>query len=257
MSGVSWRYLPLLHAAGPLQMALDAWWVAEHADGRMPALLRFYQFSSPTLSLGYHQRAWPNPGVPLDWVRRPTGGAAVLHKGDLCYSLVVARSGQSRPAVYRELCQFLIQGFAALGCPLRFGTAAAAGRETNCFSRSTPADLVDSAGQKRIGSAQRWFGTTVLQQGSIPIQPDPELWQAVWGRPLPDASPLPPIDQVIEALVAAGRTLWGEPLRPQPLTEEEWAQFSRAQELSGLPPSPGHAGLGQPVGWHCCTDPPV
>lgn len=257
MMGVPWRYLPLLSASGSLQMALDAWLVAEHRAGRMPALLRFYQFSPPALSLGYHQGAWPTPAVAMDWVRRPTGGAAVLHQGDLCYSLVVARSGQSRPAVYRELCQFLIQGFAALGYPLRFGTATAAGQEVNCFSRSTPADLVDSAGQKRIGSAQRWFGTTVLQQGSIPLQPDPELWQAVWGRPLSHMSPLPPIDRVIEALVAAGRTLWGEPLRPQPLTEEEWAQFSRAQGLSEAPPSPAPAGLGRPVDWHCCTDLPV
>ncbi|MBF2097836.1 MAG: lipoate--protein ligase family protein [Gloeomargaritaceae cyanobacterium C42_A2020_066] len=257
MMGVPWRYLPLLSASGSLQMALDAWLVAEHRAGRMPALLRFYQFSPPALSLGYHQRAWPTPAVAIDCVRRPTGGRAVLHQGDLCYSLITSWIGQSRPAVYRQLCQFLIQGFAVLGCPLSFGTETAAGREANCFSLSTPADLVDSAGQKRIGSAQRWFGTTVLQQGSIPLQPDPDLWQAAWGRPLPDVSPLPPQDQVIEALVAAGRTLWGDPLWPHPLTEEEWAQFSQAQSLSGLPPSPAPAELGRPVDWHCCTDLPV
>ena len=57
------------------------------------ASLRFYGWREPTLSLGYFQpsapaRAYPGLGG-LAWVRRPTGGAALVHHHELTYALAL------------------------------------------------------------------------------------------------------------------------------------------------------------------------
>ena len=67
-------------------MAIDRWLLQQHRAGKMPSTLRFYTWSPAAISLGYHQRDYPSfweqltwKGQPLDMVRRPTGGRAVLH----------------------------------------------------------------------------------------------------------------------------------------------------------------------------------
>ena len=80
-------------------MAVDvaiAWAVGE---GRVRPTLRFYLWDPPALSLGYAQRdtaeihlaACAREGLAV--VRRPTGGRAVLHDGDLTYAVAVPRQG--------------------------------------------------------------------------------------------------------------------------------------------------------------------
>ncbi|HEY9649888.1 MAG TPA: lipoate--protein ligase family protein, partial [Coleofasciculaceae cyanobacterium] len=78
-------------------MAIDQWLLEQHRIGNHPPVVRFYTWASPTISLGYHQRRWPVfwqqltwQGIPLDLVRRPTGGRAVLHQGDLTYMVVTS-----------------------------------------------------------------------------------------------------------------------------------------------------------------------
>ncbi|MEM9155242.1 MAG: lipoate--protein ligase family protein [Cyanobacteria bacterium P01_F01_bin.33] len=183
-------------------MAQDSWMLErvrqinrnDPANSSMPkAILRFYQWSQPTLSLGFHQstRSLPalSANMQLDWVRRPTGGRAVLHQAiglqsDLTYSLAIAGTRGSRSCVYRSLCQFLLQGIAGLGIELDFGKA---GRgyagEASCFRTATSADLCWQ-GRKVIGSAQLWRGSAVLQHGTILLQPDRATWDAI----LPNSS---------------------------------------------------------------------
>ena len=50
------------------------------------AALRFYQWAEPTLSIGYFQphtaaRSFPH----LPWLRRTTGGEAIVHHHELTY----------------------------------------------------------------------------------------------------------------------------------------------------------------------------
>ena len=203
-------------------MAIDAWLLDQLLDpfrqppgtGSPPVagVLRLYRWSRPTLSLGFHQRRIAPRWIELqrrgelDLVRRPSGGRAVLHGGDLCYALIWPGASGSRQEVYQRACHWLQQAFAGFGLPLRFGRPLrAAGQPLGeaapgCFSSQTAADLIDASGQKRVGSAQLWRRGCLLQHGSIPLAPSPQLWRRV----LAEAPPAPlPIDA--DALIAALR----------------------------------------------------
>ena len=145
-------------------------------------------WSSPTISLGYHQKKYPLhwenltwKGQKLDLVRRPTGGRAVLHQGDLTYAVITSDVPGSRIEAYKKICTFLIQGWQKLGLDLHYGTA---GRgyihNPNCFGTATSADLVLPDRTKFIGSAQLRKGNVILQHGSMRLKPEPELFTQVF-----------------------------------------------------------------------------
>ncbi len=184
-----WRLIPLLEAAGTVQMAIDSWLLEQHQSGKHPPTLRFYTWSPAAISLGYHQHQYPEywqnltwQGKKLDLVRRPSGGRAVLHQGDLTYAVVTSALTGNRLEAYQKICEFLIQGWRSLGVELQYGTA---GRgyihNPNCFGTATSADLVLTDGSKLIGSAQLRRGKTILQHGSIRLQPDAKLFAEVFG----------------------------------------------------------------------------
>ncbi len=236
------RWLPPCTLPGSWQMAIDAWLLDSiAAGGRRGPLLRFYRWSQPTLSLGRHQRVPEERWLRLVrdgrlvLVRRPTGGSAVLHGGDLTYALLWPDPPRQRREAYRLCCQWLREAFAALDQPLRFGDAPATADQPNCFASSTAADLVHDDGGKRIGSAQLWRGGALLQHGSIQLEPDDALWREVFGEPSPRLAPLPLTGDALEdhLLAAALRWLSGgdrlsaAPLPPaslhrDPLTDIEW-----------------------------------
>ncbi|NJL43662.1 MAG: lipoate--protein ligase family protein [Pseudanabaena sp. SU_2_4] len=193
-----WRLVPQIAASGSAQMALDSWLLDQHYQANRSdrldldfSVLRFYRWSPAAISLGYHQREIPDRwhglaiAQGLDLVRRPSGGRAVLHKGDLTYAVITSTNGKRRET-YKYICEFLIQGFADLGIQLQYGKA---GRgymhNPNCFATATSADLVTSNGQKLIGSAQLYRHNSVLQHGSIAIQPDYDLLQQIFGIETP------------------------------------------------------------------------
>jgi len=173
-------------------MAIDAWLLEQHRLGQQPSILRFYDWKPAAISLGYHQKHWPEAwgnvawrGELMDLVRRPTGGRAVLHQGDLTSAIITSGLPGSRAQVYRHLCEFLIQGWHSLGVDLTYGQA---GRgyihNPNCFGTATVADLILANGFKLIGSAQLRRGNAILQHGSIRLNPDPELFCQVFGGKL-------------------------------------------------------------------------
>jgi lipoate---protein ligase len=215
-------------------MGLDQWLFQQCASGQHPPVLRFYTWSPPAISLGKNQHRWPQHWQQLVWqqqpvalVRRPSGGRAVLHQGDLTYLLVVNHQSGNRRQAYRSLCEFLIQGWRALGVTLDFGGA---GRsyldQPNCFAIATDADLVLSEGTKLIGSAQAWQGTTVLQHGSMRLQPDPELYAQVFGIDATgeDFAFIEKIthEMVIQSLMQAAEKCFQIQLCVQPLSASEW-----------------------------------
>jgi lipoate-protein ligase A len=233
MTKTQWRLLPLLEAAGAQQMAIDRWLLQQHRQGNCPPTLRFYTWSPAAISLGYHQRDYPRhwrdltwQGQPLDIVRRPTGGRAVLHQGDLTYAVVTSGIKGTRIEVYEKICQFLREGWRSLGVELDYGSG---GRgyihSPNCFATATGADLVGADGNKLIGSAQLRQGEAILQHGSILISPDRQLFQQVFGdfNPFIPAGEQPDLlTRAIAALTdAAGRCFKTE-LVSQPLSAAEW-----------------------------------
>ncbi|MCJ2544059.1 lipoyl protein ligase domain-containing protein [Thermostichus vulcanus] len=185
----------------PYQVAAGAWQMQQDRQllegmRRDPRLvLRFYGWDQLTLSLGRHQ-VWPALGISagIPTVQRPTGGRAVLHQAaidqaELTYSLGIpwvylreTLPNLKRACVYDYCCRFLVQGLAELGI-----TVDAANRDecriqdrlyadkTSCFAARTRADL-SWRGQKLIGSAQLWQPWGILQQGSILLQPNRDLW---------------------------------------------------------------------------------
>lgn len=243
----TWRWIPPIQADGPTQMALDRWMLDQLAAGAAP-MLRLYRWSRPTLSLGRHQHRldahWPGlvDADVLDIVRRPSGGRAVLHAGDLTYALVCRPGSQRRPQAYAEACRWLCEAFAQLGQPLRIGASSAAASaaasppdhgRSSCFASSTAADLVHANGAKRIGSAQLWQGPFLLQHGSLLLSPDAGLWQRVFGDAPPCLPPLTLQGAELEALLVASaqQHLCAGGLREQPLSAAEW-QAVRARQAS-------------------------
>ncbi|MBW4450957.1 MAG: lipoate--protein ligase family protein [Spirirestis rafaelensis WJT71-NPBG6] len=230
-----WRLIPLLSAPGQVQMAIDCWLLEQHLSGHPPSL-RFYSWSPPAISLGYHQRQYPAywqdvvwQGHKVDLVRRPTGGRAVLHQGDLTYAVVTSGLNGSRVQMYEKICQFLIQGWRSLGVELHYGTA---GRgyihNPNCFGTATSADLVTVDNCKLIGSAQLRRGSAILQHGSIRLQPNAELFATVFGAESFSYVQLPQnlnVETIIAALLAAAIDCFNIQLVLQPLSEDEWQEI--------------------------------
>ena len=235
MISQTWRLIPFLEANGKLQMAIDEWLLKQHQSG-YPPTLRFYTWLPSAISLGYHQRNYPQDWQGLIWkgeeinlVRRPTGGRAVLHNGDLTYAVVTSGFSGSRIEAYKKICEFLIQGWQNLGIELDYGTA---GRgyinNPNCFGTATGADLVTVDGTKLIGSAQLRRGNVILQHGSMRLQPDAELFKRVFGEDLFHGVMLGKdlgIESIIAVLVDAARDCFGVEFEEKALNDDEWEEI--------------------------------
>ncbi|MDO9694696.1 MAG: octanoyltransferase [Candidatus Latescibacteria bacterium] len=161
---------------GAENMAADAGLLARHAPGASP-VLRLYRWSPPAVSYGYHQdpddfdreaiarRGW-------GFVRRPTGGRAILHAQELTYAVVgdapSARFGDDLHAVYTAINGALTEFLRRLGLTpdVSAGESLAAARGAVCF-QSAGRHEVTVGGRKLVGSAQRRHPDRFLQHGSI------------------------------------------------------------------------------------------
>ena len=91
MPDAACRLLPFAVADGPHNMAADETLMASAAAG--VASLRFYGWPEATLSLGYFQaeklRLCDPRLAGLPFVRRPSGGATLIHHHELTYCLAL------------------------------------------------------------------------------------------------------------------------------------------------------------------------
>jgi len=208
-----WRLLDHGPCPADWNLAVDEALLASHANDQGPPTLRFYQWSTPTLSLGAGQK-WPLHSLDVTCrdlgvvvVRRPTGGRAVLHGGDLTYSLVAgARDGfpVSTTLVYRRLSQGLKAGLRRLGIMAESGAAVRLGTAFACFALATPADLTWQ-GRKFLGSAQVWRGPSFLQHGSILLESQAEIWPRLWSNcqsQCVKATPLTAMAEILQVQVS-------------------------------------------------------
>ena len=165
------RLLPFSAADGPTNMAADETLLESAAD-RGAATLRFYTWTEPTLSLGYFQPSADRDALPgLPWVRRSTGGAAIVHHHELTYALAVPWGAAWQPRGESWICRFhhLVQ--AVLSDHGVTARGVVCGEEQKlggvlCFLHQTPADLTVN-GSKVAGSAQRKLRGALLQHGSL------------------------------------------------------------------------------------------
>lgn len=89
-------------------------------------------------------------------------------------------------------------------------------------------------GDKRIGSAQLKQGKTVLQQGSMVLYPDPELFMQVFQVPAtPEIylSPLVTLDHIIQALIRAASLCFDATFQLAALSEQEWQEIKQLSPL--------------------------
>jgi len=164
---------------GAWNMAVDdvlASTIAESAEEG--CTLRFYQWTRPTLSLGYFQslpgeyRARVEQGE-IQLVRRASGGGAILHDCELTYALVVALShplAADAETLYRRVHSALVAvltrlNVAAAVCDER-EERAPADQPFLCFERRAGGDVVVQRA-KIAGSAQLRQRHGILQHGSI------------------------------------------------------------------------------------------
>lgn len=152
-----------------MNMALDES-LLRSALERGVASLRFYTWTEPTLSLGYFQHFAERKPLDVAWVRRPTGGDAIMHHHEITYSLALP-SGAPWHTSESWICRM---HHAVANALQSFGIAAhtvVCGEEQRlgpmlCFQNQTPGDLL-IAGHKVAGSAQRRPHGAMLQHGSI------------------------------------------------------------------------------------------
>jgi lipoate-protein ligase A len=172
------RLLPLASAGGPWNLAADDALLDSAAGG--VGTLRFYGWSRPTLSLGYFQEVGPARAdpllAPLPWLRRPSGGSALVHHHELTYALAVpavqARAGSpARPERMHEVLAAALAQFGVSVRPRGPGEGRKLG-EVLCFLHHTPGDLLLGEA-KVVGSAQRKRRGAVLQHGGILLAGSP------------------------------------------------------------------------------------
>lgn len=166
---------------GPTNMARDE--ALLHADEVRPAALRLYEWSPPTLSLGYFQRhellASLAPELrALAVVRRTTGGGAILHDCEITYCLVLDESvpiARRSPAdLYRIVHEcwrdaLALDGIACTLAPDDFPLPTPRTGPFFCFEKPGRTDLL-LGGAKLLGSAQRRVAGRVLQHGSLMLE---------------------------------------------------------------------------------------
>jgi lipoate---protein ligase len=232
----TWRIISPIDATGAMQMAIDRWLLHQHILGQIPPTLRFYTWLQPTISLGYHQRHYPEHWASLVWheraieiVKRPTGGRAVLHQGDLTYAFIGSGFTGKRVEIYQQICQFLIDGWRSIGIDLQYGMAGTGYiHNPNCFGTATSADLVCADAYKLIGSAQLIKSGAILQHGSMRLNPDLELFEKIFGESI--SPPLTSISQlntqaIIDHLVDAARSNFQVDFDIRELSDREWSEI--------------------------------
>lgn len=229
--------------AGAWNMSCDEALLEGMAAQRQPTL-RVYYWEQPTLSLGYFQAAKQRLEHPASsacpWVRRSTGGGAIVHDQEWTYSFCW-------PAPPRgpldHFYHFFHQSVAR--CLSHWGIAACRCDQAQqqapepflCFQRRARGDLL--IGDHKIGgSAQRRRRGAALQHGSV-------LWQRSAAAPeLPGIADLiartPRMSEFVEAWLETlleMQDTWPLPEAPLPSrwNAETWSNEERrsAEEIQG------------------------
>lgn len=186
---------------GALNMAIDELLLQQAIDDGI-ATLRFYQWSEPTLSLGYFQshedRKTHAASRDCAVVRRSTGGGAIVHDQELTYSLATPVASASRidhsnlVNLFHQTISELLAEAGLTARPICCDEVPPSSKKQPepflCFQRRERGDVVTAAdankalteiisnptsqvdthpNSKLVGSAQRRRHGAILQHGSL------------------------------------------------------------------------------------------
>lgn len=176
--------------------------------------VRFYCWQPAAITIGYMQQANEQLDLALleregiSWIRRPTGGRAVLHQDDLTYSCIFPREtpamGSTVAQSYALIMRCLTAGLAALGlnCSAQDSVSSliAAPRTVKlpCFLAPNR-DEIMVAGKKLLGSAQKRTRLGTLQHGSLP--------RSIAYRQLPRFLRQSPVEQQMQITALAEKSI--------------------------------------------------
>ena len=162
-------------------------------------VLRFYRWRPPAISIGYFQKLEGEIDLEecrkrgIDYVRRITGGKAVLHDKELTYSLVISQDSMPGSVIesYKIISKAILIAFGNLGLKAEMNPAPLSGGRVNikrcgvkeevkrsrksplCFNDPSYYEIIVND-KKIVGSAQVRKNGKILQHGSILIDFDIE-----------------------------------------------------------------------------------
>ncbi len=143
-----------------------------------PPTLRLYEWSRPSLSIGYFQRT---SDIDIDYcrkmdypvVRRLTGGRAVLHDSELTYSfsapdgLPLFRGSLLEDYTIISRALVLMLRLNGIDAEASFEKRRHAGRRSPACFRALSYGEITAGGRKIVGSAQRRYPDGFMQHGSV------------------------------------------------------------------------------------------
>lgn len=215
----NWRLLRTPPADGLTNMAVDLT-LMEVTKTDDVGILRVYGWEKPTVSFGRNERvtgvydADELSTAGLEFVRRPTGGRALLHSREVTYAVAMPLDDQSRwPAAYRAVNELLLAAMQSLGVPAHIAATTSAvtgslwpedhnpgrtGGDTQmvpshdlgvvCFSGIAAGEI--AVGQRKLVASSVWRDRAAyLQHGSILIHDDQSLLSGVMGSRITPPEP--------------------------------------------------------------------
>jgi lipoate-protein ligase A len=242
-------------------MAIDEWLLEMlEAGGAALTVVRFYEWTRPTLSLGQHQKMDRAADVGycasrgIDIVYRPTGGRAVLHDRELTYAIVSNDrdifNSASVLTTYKRIANALCRGLQRLGVAAVLADSPMHALEAPenpvwvkdpCFNSPSRYELM-VGDRKLIGSAQKRLQRSFLQHGSLLLDCDVSMLahatradaktlaqkittlQSLLGRPI-----LRP--EIEAALLRGFSEEFSIAFQTQPITDEELAASQHLKDI--------------------------
>ncbi len=179
-----WNLIPHTCARGAENMRIDRQLLDSVTAQSVPTV-RLYSWEPECISLGYFQKPEEQLNLALikkegiDVVNRFTGGRAVLHSGELTYSVVGSVNSENfetLDSTFMHISTAICKGLQSLGIPadLKRGSAKVSSNGSApklttappCFSSTSKHELVIND-KKIVGSAQRRTKQGFIQHGSI------------------------------------------------------------------------------------------
>lgn len=186
----TWKFLDSGSNSAVRNMAIDEELLAGAQSGAnaLP-VLRLYAWDPPAVSVGRFQKIETAVNreecsrLGFDIVRRVTGGRAVLHRGELTYSIVARTDDPLFPSnvlgTYKVIASGLVAGLRSLGLPAQIVSRQSRQArlvqkkpaESACFTSPSWYEILVND-RKIVGSAQRRLKHAFLQHGSILLEYD-------------------------------------------------------------------------------------
>lgn len=170
-----WHFLEHGRCSPPWNMACDEWLLKRSPHLKHP-ILRTYAWDRPSATIGYFQPFPADLPTHITVVRRPTGGALVLHDFDLTFSIILPShhpwrklgTSECYHCVHQNICKiFEKRGLnPTLATSNQVPPSGRASEADCCFAKKSHHDVL-IRGTKVAGGAQRRTQNGLLHQGSI------------------------------------------------------------------------------------------